>query len=311
MANHTIPALRTDWKLLLAMTRPGFLAITLVACLLGIASAAACGGDIDPLLAGATLVLALAAHAGANVLNDYHDALNGADDANRNGLFPFTGGSRLIQQQRVTPAQTRKLAWLLLGGVALAGVLLAVHGGGGLLLVGISGLLLAWAYSAPPLKLMSRGLGELAVACAWWLIVIGADHVQRREFMLVPALTAVSYALLMANILLVNGLPDAASDAAVGKRTLAVRLGARNSALLYLLIALLAHGWLAVGAWQLLQPMPALWGMASLPLSLAAAWLLWRHAGQPSRLRPAIMLTIGAGIVHGLGMAAGLAGMWR
>lgn len=298
-----------DWKLLLAMTRPGFLAITAVACLLGIALAAAGGCDIDPLLATATLVLALAAHAGANVLNDYHDALNGADEANRGGLFPFTGGSRLIQQQRVTTAQTRKLAWLLLGGVALAGLLLAVYTGGGLLLIGLTGLVLGWAYSAPPLKLMSRGLGELAVACAWWLMVIGADHVQRRQLLPIPALTAVSYALLMANILLVNGLPDAASDAAVGKRTLAVRLGARASALLYLLIALLAHGWLAVGALQWLQPMPALWGLVSLPLSLAGAWLLWRQAERPTELRPAIMLTISAGVVHGLGMAAGLASM--
>ncbi len=309
METFNAPAQRPDWKLLLAMTRPGFLAITAVACLLGIASAAACGCGVDPLLAAVTLVLALAAHAGANVLNDYHDALNGADEANRDGLFPFTGGSRLIQQQRVTMEQTRKLAWLLLGGVALAGLLLAVHTGGGLLLIGLAGLLLGWAYSAPPLKLMSRGLGELAVACAWWLIVIGADYVQRRQFLLIPALTAVSYALLMANILLVNGLPDAASDAAVGKRTLAVRLGARASALLYLLIALLAHGWLAVGALQLLQPMPALWGLVSLPLSLAGAWLLWRQAERPTKLRPAIMLTISAGVVHGLGMAAGLARM--
>lgn len=300
---------RPDWRLLLAMTRPGFLAITAVACLLGIASAAACGCGVDLLLAAATLVLALAAHAGANVLNDYHDALNGADAANRNGLFPFTGGSRLIQQQRVSTAQTRELAWLLLGGVALGGLLLALHAGGGLLLIGLAGLLLGWAYSAPPIKLMSRGLGELAVAGAWWLIVIGADYVQRRQFQLLPALTAISFALLMANILLANGFPDAASDAVVGKRTLVVRLGARASALLYLLIALLAHGWLAVGAWQLLQPMPALWGLASLPLSLCAALLLWRHADRPAELRPAIMLTIAAGLVHGLGMAAGLASM--
>ena len=309
MAPHKPLAARPDWKLLLAMTRPGFLTITAVACLLGMALTAACGCGFDPLLAAATLVLALAAHAGANVLNDYHDALNGADAANRDGLFPFTGGSRLIQQQHVTAAQTRELAWLLLGLVALAGILLAVHTGGGLLLIGLAGLLLAWAYSAPPLRLMSRGLGELAVTCAWWLIVIGADYVQRRQFLLVPALTAVSYALLMANILLVNGLPDAASDAAVGKRTLAVRLGPRGSALLYLLIALLAHGWLAVGAWQLLQPLPALWGLLSLPLSLVAAGMVWRQAGQPAGLRPAIVLTIAAGVVHGLGMAAGLVAM--
>ena len=190
MAYHKPLAGRPDWTLLLAMTRPGFLAITAVACLLGMALAAACGRGVDPALAAATLVLALGAHAGANVLNDYHDALNGADDANQGGLYPFTGGSRLIQQRRVSTDQSRQLAWLLLGLVALAGLLLAIHTGGGLLLIGLAGLLLAWAYSAPPLKLMSRGMGELAVALAWWLIVIGADYVQRRQFLFVKNMSS-------------------------------------------------------------------------------------------------------------------------
>ena len=44
-----------------------------------------------------------------------------------------------------------------------------------------AGLLLAWAYSAPPLRLMSRGLGELTVALVWFLVVIGADLVQRQQ----------------------------------------------------------------------------------------------------------------------------------
>ena len=306
------PKPKSDLALLLRMTRPGFLSITAVGCLLGLASAAACACGIDPLRALATLGLALTAHAGANVLNDYHDAINGADAGNRDGIFPFTGGSRLIQQGQVSLERTRTLAWLLLGLVALAGVLLAVRTGGGLLLIGLAGLLLGWAYSAPPLKLMCRGLGELAVALTWWLIVIGADYVQRREFFVIPAATALSYALLVANILLVNGYPDARSDAAAGKRTLVVKLGPQRAAWLYLALALLAHGWLAVGAWQLLQALPALWGLVSLPLSLAAAGLLWRRAHEPERLRPVIVLTIGAALLHGLGMAAGLAAMgWR
>ena len=37
---------------------------------------------------------------------------------------------------------------------------------------------------------MSRGLGELAVAAAWWLVVLGADYVQRGHFAATPALLA-------------------------------------------------------------------------------------------------------------------------
>jgi 1,4-dihydroxy-2-naphthoate octaprenyltransferase len=67
------------------------------------------------------------------------------------------------------------------------------------------------------------------------------------------AATAVSLALLLANILLINGFPDAESDARVGKRTLVVRLGPAPAAGLYLGLVLLAHGWLATSVWLLIH----------------------------------------------------------
>jgi 1,4-dihydroxy-2-naphthoate octaprenyltransferase len=160
------------------------------------------------------------------------------------------------------------------------------------------------------LALMSRGLGEAAVALAWWLVVLGADYTQRGHFSVITAATAVSLALLLANILLINGFPDAEPDARVGKRTLVVRLGPIPAAGFYLGLALLAHGWLATSVWLLITPRAAMWGLVSLPLSLAAAGLLWRHAAAPQRLRPAIALTIAAASLHGLAMAAGLASRW-
>ncbi|MDO5691903.1 MAG: prenyltransferase [Pseudomonadota bacterium] len=289
------------------MTRPAFLLVTVSAALVGIASAASCGCGLDTPAALATVLLACVAHAGANVLNDYHDARNGADAANTQGLYPFTGGSRLIQQGQVSEADTRRWAAVLLLLLIPAGLLLAARSGGGLLWIGVAGLLIAWAYSAPPLKLMSRGVGELAIAAAWWLVVIGADYVQRGQFFVIPASLGFSVALLVACILLINGVPDAPADARVGKRTLAVRLGAQGAAMLYAWLVLLAHGWLALSVWLLIPPKVALWGLLSLPLSLLAAVLFWRHARQPRRLRPAIALTIAAANVHALAVAAALA----
>lgn len=254
--------------MLVQMTRPGFLVITAVACVLGTAVAAACGHGPNVWTALATLVLAVLMHAAANVLNDYHDALNGADDANTQGLFPFTGG--------------------------------------GLVLLGWVGLLLGWAYSAPPLVLMKRGLGEATVALTWGLVVVGADYVQRKHFFVIPAAVAVSFALLVGNILVINGFPDAMADAQVGKRTLVVRLGTRHATWLYLVVALLAHAWLLEGVWLFIHPEPALWGLASLPLSLVAFVLLRKHVDQPASLGPAIVLTIAAAVLHGLAMSVGL-----
>ena len=125
---------------LLRMTRPGFLAITVVGCLLGIASADACGHPPKGWTALATLVLAAMAHAAGNVLNDVHDAASGADAANTGGIFPFTGGTRLIQQGVVSVQQTRDLAralWLVL---VPAGLLLALRASPPVLVIGALGL---------------------------------------------------------------------------------------------------------------------------------------------------------------------------
>ncbi len=291
--------------LLWRMTRPTFLLLTVAACLLGTATAAAGGHGLNGWLAAAATLLAVLAHAAGNVLNDLHDARNGADAANTQGITPFTGGSRLIQTGAATEGQTAALAWALLLALVPAGLLLAAQTAAGVLLLGMVGLLLAWAYSAPPLRLMARGLGELAVALAWFLVVLGSDYVQRHQFFVIPASAALSLALLVAALLLINGCPDAAADAPVGKRTLAVRLGPEGAAWAYLSLVLAAHGWVAVSVGLRLAPGAALWGLLALPLSLAAAALLQRHARQPQRLKPALALTVAATLLHGLGMAAG------
>jgi 1,4-dihydroxy-2-naphthoate polyprenyltransferase len=289
------------------MTRPAFLLLTVVGCALGTATAAACGCGLDPWLALSATVLAVLAHAAGNVLNDLHDARNGADAANTGGIFPFTGGSRLIQNGHVSERDTADLAKGLLLFLVPAGLLLAVKTGGGVLLLGMAGLLLAWAYSAPPLKLMSRGLGELAVALVWFLVVIGADYVQRRQFFVIPASAALGFSLMVASLLLINGFPDARADARVGKRTLVVRLGPTGAAVLYTWLVVSAHGWLVVSVGLLIPPREALWGLVSLPVSLAAAWMLWRYRHRTERLKPALALTVAATLLHGLGMAAGFA----
>jgi 1,4-dihydroxy-2-naphthoate octaprenyltransferase len=259
-----------------------------------------------------TLVLALALHAAANVLNDAADAQNGGDAINQEAIAPFTGGAGLIQSGQVSLAQTRAVAGWLFALVMLGGLALSYWVSRDLLGYGAAGALLAWGYSAPPLALMRRGVGELAVAAAWVLMVGGADCVQRGAFSLLPLVLGLSYALLMANVLLVNGLPDAKADAAVGKRTLVVRLGSARVPLLYGLLAVAAHvlalylAWrCGLRAWALLPQLSAL-------LSARAWWLLRRQRRQRCQrsqllfLRPAIVLTIAAALLHGLAWCAAL-----
>lgn len=287
----------------LLATRPGFLGITLVGCLLGLATARHAGLGLDTLLAGLTLLLALLAHAGVNVLNDYYDHLNGTDAHNTDRLHPYTGGSRFIQNGVLTPRQTLGYGLLLFTAVIAGGVWLVGQTGLGLLWIGLAGLTLGWAYSAPPLKLASHGLGELAVLVGFLLIVVGADYVQRRDFDPLPWLAGLPYALLTTNILYINQFPDRRADLAAGKRHWVARLDPRQAALGYALILLLAGSSLllfvglgALTAWALLA-------LAGLLPALPAARALRLHAEAPSRLRPAIRASIAAALLHSLLLA--------
>lgn len=294
-----IEVLRNPLARYVAATRPAFLSASLMACCIGLAIARHDGVAISPALAVVTLLFAMLAHAGANVLNDYYDALNGTDAQNTERIFPFTGGSRFIQNGVMTLAQTRNFGFALMVGVALAGLWLMAHSVPQLFYIGLVGLFIGWAYSAPPFRLNSRGWGELCVAAGFLLIVVGTDFVQRRAFATAPLIAGLPYALLAMNLLYINQFPDRRADTAAGKLHWVARLDVSHARWGYALIASLAYLWLLV--WMALGALPvwALLALLALPLSVSAAWQLLRHAAQPQRLADAIRLTIVAMLAHG------------
>ncbi|MDO8788146.1 MAG: prenyltransferase [Sulfuritalea sp.] len=299
----TLDALPNPFLRYFAATRPAFLAVTFVGCLLGLASAAFSGIAVGPALATATVFFALVAHAGANVINDYYDSLSGCDGANAERQFPFTGGSRFIQNGVLSSRATGIFGYSLLAAVVPAGLWLTAASGPELMLIGLAGLVAGWSYSAPPLKLQSRGLGEFAVTAGWLLVVIGSDFVQRRGFALLPVVAGLGYALLVANVLYINQFPDVKADAGAGKNTLVVRLGVARARWGYAAIAALAYGWPFSMALLGYLPVAALIALLPAAASFAAARQLWLRAGQPAELTSALRLTILAASTHGLLLA--------
>jgi len=289
-----------------AATRPAFLMASLIACMIGLAISCFDGLAFDIPDVLVTLLFALMAHAGVNVLNDYYDAISGTDELNTERIFPFTGGSRFIQNGVLTMVQTRNFGFALLAGVALAGVWLMAHSAPQLLYVGLAGLFIGWAYSAPPLDLVSRGWGELCVAAGILLITVGADFVQRKTFDAAPFVAGFPYALLATNLLYINQFPDRRADIAAGKMHWVARLGVRNACWGYVLIVLMAYVWLLANVFFGRLPMSALLAFLALPLSIKAMLLLFRDAAQPQKLTGAIKLTIGAMMLHGALLSLGL-----
>lgn len=287
-------------KLYFAATRPTFLIATLAACLLGLASAIYASVTFQLSTAILTVLLAFLVHAGVNVINDYFDALSGTDAINHERLYPFTGGSRFIQNGVLTTTQTAYFGYFLFVFAMLGGLFLAWLVGAGLLVIGAVGVLVGWAYSAAPLSLNSRGLGELCVLAGFLGVVVGADFVQRQVFSFQPLIIGMPYALLVTNLLYINQFPDRKADAVAGKHHLVVTLPLKYAVLIYPLLAVLAGVWLfyfiAIGN----LPVQALFAALPLIFSAIAARILRRFAATPAKLLPAIKLTLAAMLSHAL-----------
>lgn len=292
----------------LLATRPAFLSASALAALLGLASAAYDGLAVRPLTAVLTVLGAMVVHAGVNVLNDYFDALGGSDAVNNERIFPFTGGSRFIQNGVLSPRQTARLGWGLLAAGAVIGLSLVAVAGPGLLVIGLAGLVLGWAYSARGVDLIGRGWGEPAVALGFGVLIpLGADWVQRGAFAGTPLLVGLPFGLLALNLLFVNQFPDVRADAAAGKRHWVVRLGPRRARWLYGVIALAAYTGLAAGVAAGPLPLAALAAVLPAWLSLRAFAALLRFAETPAFLEPAIRRSISAMTVFGVLLAGALA----
>ncbi|OHC65772.1 MAG: hypothetical protein A3J25_12145 [Pseudomonadales bacterium RIFCSPLOWO2_02_FULL_63_210] len=233
-------------------------------------------------------------HAAVNVLNDVFDDLGGSDRVNVGRIFPYTGGSRFIQNGvlSVRAMAVWGVVLLLLGG--LFGAVLMLEKGVAVLWFGLAGVALGVLYSAPPVQLSARGLGEAAVGMGFGLLpVVGAAWLQSPGAALSALLPSVPVACWAMAILLINEVPDREADAAAGKRTLVVRLGLAKTAALYVLLQLLAL--IVIAAAVRLN-----WLHLAVPVVLLVAAIyagLGLGAGQ-RRLKRSIELTL---MIHALG----------
>lgn len=207
--------------------------------------------------------------------NDYFDLE--ADRGNR-ASTRWSGGSRVLVDGSLAPRVARGAA-LTFGAAALsidAGIALALRGSTRAVAMLTTMLALSWSYSAPPLRLHSRGLGGPTAA-----IVVGAltplvGAALQREGLTAALLLAVApLALAQLALILILDLPDAGSDGAAGKRTVAVRFGTGFTA--RLVIALVALTYALVLCNVVAAPWVGGAMLATAPFAVAAVSEL-RHA---------------------------------
>lgn len=298
------PRLALGW-LFLRTTRLPFLSATAVPVLLGIAIAAR-QGQFNWWLALVTLIGASFAHLAINVSNDIFDTLSGADEANVNPT-KFSGGSRVLIYDLVTLRQLIGLAAILFGVAAAIGLYLVwVTGSQALLLIGIAGIAVGLAYTAPPLKLVYRGLGEIAVAIGFGpIMLLGAHAVQTGSLSWEAAVASVPVAILVALILYVNEIPDRTGDASAGKGTLPVRMSPAAVTTLYLVAALVAFAAILGGVLAGLLPPFTLLALAVVPLAFRIHQGIRQHYNSPYTLMAVMGANVSLHLYVGLLLLAG------
>ena len=296
------------WTLYWAATRPQYLTASAAPVLVGSVAGLAAAGTFHWPLFGLALVAIMALHAGANVINDYYDHLSGNDWVNTNPT-PFSGGSRFIQQGKLSPKATLWTGLACLGlGAGIGLVIVAWTRSSFILGLGLAGVLGGFFYTARPIQLGYRGVGEPVIGILFGLLpVYGSYYLQAGKVDTVPLLPALIVGALIFEVILINEFPDFHADAQVRKRTLVVALGIPGAAWIYR--AVLAASFLCAGIMLLRQV--TFWAGLLYLLTVPVALFAWRAANpvdlQVAGRWRANQLTI---LQHGLGSLGLTLGLW-
>ena len=277
-------------------TRPKTLWAAVTPVVVGSACAMSVSGfRLGPALAA--LGVGVFIQIGTNLSNDVLDFDRGADTERR------VGPVRAVQSGLLSRGQVWAGAWIAFGLCIVCGLYLAAIGGWPVLVLGAVSIASGLLYTAGPWALAYVGLGDLFVFLFFGLAaVVGTVYVQALEVPAVAWWAAIAVGALATAILVVNNLRDRETDAAAGKRTLAVRFGARFTRLEYAALLLAGHAAalplvVRFGPWPLLS-----W--LALPFAVAVLRSVWR--GEGAALNPALAATARLLLLFGVLLSVGI-----
>ncbi len=228
-------------------------------------------------LAVAGIVLA---HVANNLMNDLYDAQAGSDTAGypRALYAPHPVLSGLVTKR------TLVLAILLVNAADLAIMaVLTIARGWPVAAFALAGFVLSVAYTAPPLRLKKRGLGEPDVLVVWGPLMVGGTYYAATGTIGWPVLLAsLPYGLLCTTVLMGKHIDKIPYDAPLGIRTLPVRLGEHRARVVTL--AMMAGFYVLVGICVIVGAMP--WPALVVVLALPRLVKVWPRFRRPPPAEP-------------------------
>lgn len=205
---------------------------------------------------------------GTNLINDIFDFNKGIDKEDKDLGIPH-GGSMVISMGLVSIKQMKTGAFVSLLVAFLIGVYLYTQAGLWILYLSLFGLLSAIFYTAKPLALKYKALGDVQVIISFGLgMTIGAYIVQTHQFSYLPLLFSIPIGLLIDAILHSNNIRDINFDGKFGVKTLPILIGEKLSIKLFYVMVLGAYLALIIFVALKMLPWFALLTLITLPLAL-------------------------------------------
>lgn len=249
----------------------------------------------------ATLVAAVLINIAANFANDASDAHRGADSPDR------IGPPRVVATGLLTARQVWIGTGIVVAIAAGLGIYLAAISSWVILVIGLASVAAMLTYTGGPWPYGYRGLGELSVFVFFGLVaVVGSRYVHDSTVTRQAWLLAVPVGFLVTAILVANNVRDIDTDRAVGKRTLAVRLGREATRALYATLVIGAFILVAAYAAAGLVHYGALLAMAAVPLAAQPVRTVLSDESGPAlvtALKGTAMLHAAFGLLLAIGVA--------
>ena len=181
------------------------------------------------------LVVSLFLQIAVNFANDYSDGVRGTDTHR-------IGPVRLVASELASASSVKRAALISCLIAAIAGLVLAVNISPWLLAVGAAAIWAAWGYTGGKKPYGYFGFGELSVFIFFGLVAtVGSYYIQTEQFNWQIFLLSMPVGTLSCAILAINNLRDLPQDKLVGKRTMAVRIGEKNTRVFFMLLLVTAQ----------------------------------------------------------------------
>ena len=214
------------------------------------------------------IIGAVLVHVGTNIINDIYDYEKGIDKEDKELGIPH-GGSMVISMGLVSLKEMKKAAVISLLVAFAIGVYLFTQAGMWILYLSLFGLLSAIFYTAKPIALKYKALGDIQVILSFGVgMTLGAYIVQTGEFSWMPVIFSIPLGMLIDAILHSNNIRDINFDGKFGVKTLPILIGEKLSIKFYYFLILGSYLSVIVFAAMGLLPWFALLSLITLPLAL-------------------------------------------